>query len=116
MAEDETTLPGAEPEDNPADTAAAIQDAARTLAAATQDPLRMAQENAELRSSLRGSYVLIRALMKEFVGTNKTHTIPRAEWQAPDPNEHLVVDTTDEGDATLVLKRRNRAERRRLTK
>jgi len=92
-----------------------LEAATATLAAAIADPLRMAAENAELAESLRGAYVLLRAVITDKVGIMTDYVVPREAWMAMDPNERLDVHRDERGDAHLMIVRRSRAERR-LTK
>jgi hypothetical protein len=90
-----------------------VMAAAATLQKAIESPMEMAAMNAELRSAVKGAHALIHALVKQFAGTGKRVTVPRADWQSISPAEELEVITDDEGNAILYIRRVNRAERRR---
>jgi len=105
--------PGA-PEEDPEPEAPddGLAAAVATLAAAKTNPMQLAIENAELRDSLKGAYVLLRAVLTDKVGPNIAYLVPREAWMAPDPNERLQIENTDRGDVVLTMIRKSRAERR----
>jgi len=86
-----------------------LQKAAETVGRAAADPLKMAAENAGLRSTVQGAYALIHALVGAMGGKA---TIPRTDWQAISPAERLEVRVDADGNAILQVRRVNRAERR----
>jgi hypothetical protein len=91
---------------------AALKAAIATIAAAQMHPMQLAIDNAELRESLKGAYVLLRALMTDKVGVNTAYVVAREAWMAADPNERLQIDRNERGDAVLTIIRRSRAQRR----
>ena len=91
---------------------AALKAAIATIAAAQMNPMQLAIDNAELRESLKGAYVLLRAILTDKVGVNTAYLVPREAWMAADPNERLDIGRNERGDAVLTIVRKNRAERR----
>lgn len=83
--------------------------AATTLAMAAADPMRLAAENAALRSSVKGAHAIAFVMAQRLGGDV---TISREEWQSPDPRLELKIDTPADGSVRLrVVPRKNLAIR-----
>ena len=78
-----------------------LRKATITLQAAMADPAMVAAENAKLRSSIRGTYALLHALVKRAGGDV---TVRSAEYRAIPPIEQLSTRLDDKtGDVRLVI-------------
>lgn len=88
----------------------AIRKAAARVAAAAADPASMARDNAEYQRQLQIADALLGALMRmlERPGGPSTVRVPRAEWQAPPPNQHLSITTDENENAILAIHRGKR--------
>ncbi len=79
------------------------------------DPVALAQANRDLEADIRGAYVVIKVLLTEYVGVGVEKVIPRPDWMATNPHEHVQTRVDDEGSIRLTVIHTNRSERRGKT-
>lgn len=115
----------ADPKTPPTDTTAAdvvediaLQRVTAMVAAMSVDPIRAANQMIEWQNAVRGTHALLHAIVKLQVGLDVPIIVPRAAHQSPDSEREELLVATDPltGDASVVLRSINRAERRQAEK
>lgn len=93
-----------------------LQRAAAIVAAAASDPIRLAQQYQEWQAAVKGTHALLHALIKQEIGVGKEIVVPRQSLHLIDLEEELIVNMDAEQNAHVIVRLKNRSERRAAEK
>lgn len=89
-----------------------LQRAAAIVAAAATDPVGLASQFLEWQSAVKGTHALLHMIVKQLAGLNTPIIVPQRDLAMIDPDEELLVQPLPDGDFRVVVRTKNREERR----